>query len=55
MVTSRRGYKSEALLPWRKEITELRTKGFSYQEISNHLNNKGICVSYKTISRFLKN
>lgn len=55
MLTIRRGYKSEALLPWRKDITELRLKGASYQEIANMLNEKGIHVSYKTVSRFLKN
>lgn len=54
-MTNRRGNKSEALLPWRKDITELREKGFSYQDIANYMKSKGISVSYKTISRFLKN
>lgn len=49
-----KGHKRNLLEPYRKEIEEMRLKGFSFQQIADWLQDKGLTVSKSTIRLFLQ-
>lgn len=48
-----RGAKLPLLEQYKDDIIEMRKKGYSYKQIADWLNNKGITVTPMTVNRFV--
>lgn len=47
-----RGVKQGLLEPYREEIERMRSEGFSYRQIAEWLEKKGVVVNKVTVGRF---
>ncbi|ENA3449051.1 hypothetical protein ABGN35_004523 [Yersinia enterocolitica] len=54
MTVKPQGHKRDLLEPYRKEMEEMRAKGFSYQQIADWLLTKELVVSKGTVRNILK-
>ncbi|HGJ5877893.1 MAG TPA: hypothetical protein ACHBZ9_02085 [Arsenophonus nasoniae] len=48
-----RGSKRDLLVAYKKDIFFMRSKGYSYQQIVDHLKDKELIVSISTVRKFL--
>ncbi|WP_338885773.1 hypothetical protein [Xenorhabdus sp. TH1] len=49
-----KGHKQNLLERYRAEIEEMRARGFSFQQIADWLQDKGLIVSKSTVRLFLQ-